>query len=197
MLLLRGPQPAVLMDAGRRTRRKQLQLLQNYFGCVATGAKLWQELTWGPQWTPHRRLWRTWPANICRQGPDTFKPVLLRGCWTRPAFDSVFLMLSARFIVEGPVTQRPWCQPRSMSVRDLVPAPKFCYRWTKQSLFVSSWPMLLWLLWNPYSWKQFFHWLHGLLLCFSLPGMLKHFYFFFNKIENSQAWAGGREKNLV
>ena len=48
MLLLGGQQPAVLMDAGRRTRRKQLHLLQNYFGCVSTAVKLWQELTWGP-----------------------------------------------------------------------------------------------------------------------------------------------------
>lgn len=122
------------MDAGRKTRRKQLQLLQNYFGCVLTGARLWQELTWGP----HGLLTRKHISSKYLSPKSGYIQTCLtaRG-WTRSAVNSVFLMFGARFIVKGPVTQRPWCQPRSMSVQHLVPVPKFCHHRTKQSLSVS------------------------------------------------------------
>lgn len=140
------------------------------------------------EWNPGKSL----PVHVTGSSPEAVKHMtgkylspmsgyvqtcLTTGGWTRPAIDSTFLMLSTRFIAKGPVTQRPWCQPRSMAVRDVVPAPKFCHHWTKQSLLVSSWPMLLWLLWNPYSWKQFFHWLCELLLLFLTTRNVKTFLF--------------------
>jgi len=169
---------------------------ENNFNCCKTVLAKYQQ-----EWNPSKSL----SGDLALSSPETVKHMTVTHLspmsgyiqtsltavgWAGPAIDSVLLMLSAGFIVKGPVTQRPWCQPRSVSARDLVPAPKFCHHWTKQSLLVASWPVLLWLLWNPYSWKHFFHWHCGVLLCFSLPGMLKHFCFFFNKIENSYAWGG-------
>lgn len=118
-------------------------------------------------WNPGKSL----PGDLVVPSPETVKHMtgkylsrmsgyvqtcLTAGGWTRPAINSTFLMFSARFIAKGPVTGRPWCQPRPMSVTGLVPGPNFCCRWTKWSLLVSSWPVLLRLLWNPYSWKWFF-----------------------------------------
>lgn len=145
---------------------------ENSFNCCKTILAEYRQ-----EWNPGKSL----PGHLTDSSPDTVKHMtgkylslmsgyvqtcLTAGGWTRPATNSAFLMLSTRLIAKGPVTQRPWCQPRSVSVRDLVPVPKFYHHWTKQFLLVSSWPMLLWLLWNPYSWKQFFHCLRGLLLLF-------------------------------
>lgn len=162
MTLSREQQPAVLTDAGRRTRRK-LQMLQNFFGCVLTGVKL------GGSAHGH-------PTRECEAHDGKYlspecgyvQTCLTAGGWTRAVTDSKLLMLSAWFFVKGFVTQSSWCQPRSTPVKDLVPAPEFCHYWAKQSLLLSSWPILFQLLWNPYPWKQFFHWLHGLFLIVSV-----------------------------
>lgn len=98
---------------------------------------------------------------------------LTAGGWIRPVIDHRVPDLLSRALW----LKRPQCQPGSMSVRDLVPVPKFCHPWAEQALLVSSWPVLLGLLWNFYSWQQFFHWLHGLLLLFLTTRNVKTFLF--------------------
>lgn len=156
---------------------------ENSFNCSTTILAEYRQ-----EWNPGKSL----PGHLMDSSPEAVKHMtskhlspmsgyvqtrLTAGGWTRPVMDTTFLMLSTRFIAKGPVTQRPWCQPRSMSVRDLVPVPRFCHHWAKQSLWVSSWPVLLRLLWNPYSGKRFFHWLCRLLLLFLTTRNVKTFLF--------------------
>lgn len=137
---------------------------ENSFKCCKNILAVYQqEWNWGPCGLLTREC-QVHDGKYLSPVSGYVQTSLTAGDCTRPVTDSMFLMLSARFFVKGPVTQSPWCQPRSMPVKDSVPAPEFCHHWAKQSLLLSSWPILLQLLWNPYQWKQFFHWLHGLSL---------------------------------
>lgn len=171
MLLLRGQQPAVLNGClEKKDKKKELQLQENDFVWVLPGVIPCKELTLG-----HYGI-LTWPASICHWLLVYIQTWRSASGWTSPVTDRIFLVLSAKLIVT--VTQRSRCQPKSMSVIGLVPVPKCCHHRTKQSLEVPSWTLFCWLPWNPCSWRRFFHWLHGLLLCFSLTGMFKCFYCF-------------------
>lgn len=163
---------------------------ENSFKCCKNILAVYQQ-EWN--WGPHGLLTRE-----C-QVPDGkyLSPVsgyvqtsLTAGGCTRPVTDSMFLMLSARFFVKGPVTQSPWCQPRSMPVKDSVPAPEFCHHWAKQSLLLSS-DLYCYSCYETLTRGSNFSTGSMDCLCFSLPGTLKDFYFF-NKIEYSHAWAGVR-----
>lgn len=160
---------------------------ENFKCCWIFLAVYWQEWTWGPHGLPTREC-EAHDGKYLSPVSGYVQTCLTAGGWTRPVTDSKLLMLSARFFVKGPVTQSCWCQPRSVPVKDLVHVPEFCLYWAEQSLLLSSWPILFQLLWNPYPWKQFFHWLHGLSLFLTTRNVKT--VLFLNKIEYSHAWAG-------
>lgn len=134
-------------------------MLQNYFGCVLRGVKL------GASWTLHPpENVKHMMARIHHQYLDMFKPALQLGTgpdqWVTASFwSSVPDCLSKTLWLRAPGASLNPCQLKICCL-----CQNFASAELNNLFLLSSWHILLQLLWNLYPWKQFFHWLHGLSL---------------------------------
>lgn len=134
-------------------------MLQNYFGCVLRGVKL------GASWTLHPpENVKHMMARIHHQCLDMFKPALQLGTgpdqWVTASFwSSVPDCLSKTLWLRAPGASLNPCQLKICCL-----CQNFASAELNNLFLLSSWHILLQLLWNLYPWKQFFHWLHGLSL---------------------------------
>lgn len=158
-------------------------MLQNYFGCILRGVKL------GASWTLHPpENGKHMMARIHHQCLDMFKPALQLGTgpdqWVTASFwSSVPDCLSKTLWLRAPGASLNPCQLKICCLCQNFASAEL------NNLFYSPPDIYCCSCYETFTRGSNFSTGSMDCLCFSLPGMLKEFYFF-NKIEYSHAWAG-------